>query len=219
MNLLTGILGSGNLGGRMSTTINKVSATNTSSSSLSITGASTNQLYILLHSAYSSSTNLTAPSTPSGFSSITVSGNNKIVSRISATVLTSNIASFSLPSVSNAQSQIAIGFIYTPTTGVPKQTNTVESGFAYYANGADPVEQIVNSVDIQDILVSFVGSSSPSFNTSSNWTPTQSETLIVNGLTVIVQTAVAEQTTNASFDVNTSTGDSLVNLFKSTVLF
>jgi hypothetical protein len=136
MNLLTGIISRSGLS--PSKTIASQTTSSSSSSGLTITGANATQLYVLIHSAYNATTNLTAPSTPSGFTSLTSSTNNRIVSRISYRILTSNTASFSLPSVTNASEQTAVAFIYNPINSTFSSVQFSEVGWTYQTG--DPSE-------------------------------------------------------------------------------
>lgn len=217
MSLLAGIVGSGGPP-RLSSTITTQNVTSTNSNALTITGANANQIYILVHCAYNSTTSITAPTTPTGFSSIASSANNKIVSRVSLKRLTSNEASFTLPSVTSAESQIAYAFIYTPTKGTSTGSSSAESGFTYTTGGADPVAEELN-ISADSIALGFIASTDTDFSIATNYGGTQSSAIAGNLYFQFGTNVLSSSLTPATFDATINSGESLINLISTTVTF
>lgn len=137
MSLLAGIVGSGYLPYKLNPNLASPEIDfNASSSSLTMVGGSVGDLYILVHSAYNLSGISTAPSTPSGFTSLSsqaTSGNIFSV-RVSYKILT-DTNSITLPSVSGASGQVAQAIKVQALRGAFSSASLQDStGYTYNTN-------------------------------------------------------------------------------------
>jgi len=134
MNLLTGMMSNYNTVNNLNTTITGYSQNSNTTSGITITGANSGQIYVACHYAYNSSGISTAPSTLSGFTSLSsYAQSGSIYSfRLSYRILTSNQSTFTFPSVSGTNGQIIFGLVYTPLSGTATSLNLAsEVGYNY----------------------------------------------------------------------------------------
>lgn len=134
MSLLAGIISAAQESPNLNTTITSYSERSNTTSALTITGANSGQLYILCHNAYNSSGISSAPATPSGFTSLSsyAQSGNVFSFRLSYKILTSNEATFTLPSVSGAAGQVAAGFVVDTLSGTFNTLSlSQETGYTY----------------------------------------------------------------------------------------
>jgi hypothetical protein len=150
MNLLTGIIGS--QPGILLSPTSSVTTSSTGSSSMSITGANAGNIYILIHSVLKGNNDAVSISSPSGFSG---DGGQAFPGRlayhISYKYLTSNENTITIPSVTNAQAQCAIGFVINSTNGLVTSLSNPNNQFLYLASG-DP-SAVSSSVNPNDIPI------------------------------------------------------------------
>jgi hypothetical protein len=153
MSLLAGIMGQTQETPNLNTSITAYTVRNNTTSGLSITGANSGQLYILCHNAYNSSGMSVAPATPSGFTSISsyLFSGNIFSFRLSYKILTSNEATYTLPSVSGADGQVATGLVIDTLSGsFTGLSQEKEIGYVY-ANASSVSGSI--DVDVNNIVI------------------------------------------------------------------
>jgi hypothetical protein len=154
MSLLSGIISGASLETpNLNTSTTSYVVANSSSSSVSITGANSGQLYILCHNAYNPSGISSAPATPSGFTSLSsyAASGNIFSFRLSYKILTSNEFSYTLPSVSDATGQVATGLVVSTLSGGFNGLSVQNSlGYTYASssNGSGDINASVNNIVI-----------------------------------------------------------------------
>ena len=225
MTLLSGIISSAGVVAvpNLNTTLSTVTSASSSSTALSITGASNGQLYILLHAGYNPSGISTAPATPSGFTSLSsYAASGSIVSfRLSYKILTSNESTYTLPSVSGATAQTATAVRVSTLSGT--FTGLSLSNSSGYSYGSTTT--ISNQLDysINDIGISLISYTPATPGGGSNF-PTPSASILNTDptgtywLDLSSKAFDAESTTGKFFSFNTPV-TALVNLFNLTATF
>jgi hypothetical protein len=155
MTLLAGIIGSTQETPNLNTSITNYTVRNNTTSGLSITGANAGQLYVLCHNAYNSGGMSVAPATPSGFTSIDsyLFSGNMFSFRLSYKILTSDEATYTLPSVSGADGQVAVGLVINTLSGSFTGLS-IENQTGYVYTAAAGVSPSI-AVDVNNILIGF----------------------------------------------------------------
>jgi len=137
MSLLAGIVGSG-LRNLVSTTVTAESGAITGSGSFTVPAGSAGQLIVAIHTAFKLNGTISAPATPSGYTSLasySASG-SYFSSRISYKILTITEASMTFPSVTNAEASTGITYAFTPASGTFTGVSLAQqSGFTYLSSG------------------------------------------------------------------------------------
>ncbi len=139
MSLLVGILSSAGLG-PINTSITGYSGGQTGSNSFTLTGADTGQLYVVIHTAVKANGGLSAaPDVPSGFTSIASYYNSTswYSARVSYRILSTNLSTVTIPSVTNADAHIANGLVISTNGGSFTGLTSDTTGFSYLTSG-DP---------------------------------------------------------------------------------
>lgn len=156
MSLLAGIIGSAGKAPNLNTSITTQTQRSNTTSGMTITGANSGQLYILCHDAYNSSGISAAPATPTGFTSLSsYAQSGSIFSfRLSYKILTSNEATFTLPSVSGANGQQAIGLVIDTLSGSFTGLS-LENSLGYSYLNDDEVSATL-SANVNTILIGYV---------------------------------------------------------------
>jgi hypothetical protein len=167
MSLLTGIIGS-TIPQTLSVT-NTYDVSSTGSGGMSITGASAGNIYVLVQTVLKANDGASGGiASPSGFSGdgiFTFPG--RFSYQISYKYLTSTEATISIPSVTNAQAQTAVGFVISDVNSSYTSLSNPVNDYGYLTSG-DPA-QLSTSVIFNDIAIgSFVvlDDASASFNGS-----------------------------------------------------
>jgi hypothetical protein len=155
MSLLAGIIGQTKETPNLNTSITSYVERINTTSGMTITGANDGQLYILCHNAYNLGGISNAPATPSGFTSLSSYGEsgNIFSFRLSYKILTSNEATYTLPSVSGANGQVATGLVVDTLSGTFTGLS-IENSLGYsYSTSTSATGNLIT--DINSILIGF----------------------------------------------------------------
>jgi hypothetical protein len=155
MSLLAGIIGQTKETPNLNTSITSYVERINTTSGMTITGANDGQLYILCHNAYNLGGISNAPATPSGFTSLSSYGEsgNIFSFRLSYKILTSNEATYTLPSVSGANGQVATGLVVNTLSGTFAGLS-IENSLGYsYSTSTSASGNLIT--DINSILIGF----------------------------------------------------------------
>jgi hypothetical protein len=153
MTLLSGIIARPGVS-RVLTTITSYQTSSTSSSGMTLTGGSAGNIYILVHSVIKASGSSVSFTSPTSFTAGNTRSNasERVAYRISYRYLTSTVSTISVPSVTNAQAQVAMGFVINDVnrayTSLSNPLNQVEHVFG----GGDP-SFFSQSVIFNDIAI------------------------------------------------------------------
>lgn len=153
MSLLAGIIGQTKETPNLNTSITSYTERINSTSAMTLTGANSGQLYIVCHNAYNSSGISNAPATPSGFTSLSsYAESGSIFSfRLSYKILTSNDATYTLPTVSGANGQVATGLVISTLSGSFTGLSIENSADYLYTASSSVIGNL--ATDINNILI------------------------------------------------------------------
>jgi len=221
MSLLAGIVGS--TIPQVLSGVSAYDASDTGSGSMSITGANAGNIYVLIHHVLKASGTSVTLTSPTGFSGTGRSeSSERLAYRISYKYLTSNETTLTIPAVTNAQAQTALGFVISDVNASYSSLSNPFNDAGYIASG-DPA-QLSTSVIFNDIAlggfavvdtdggVAFDGSVVIDFNLNSSKLVTSSatsETLYGVAYVKIFNSSVSD---TASFDPFTESTPTLTTL-------
>jgi hypothetical protein len=147
MSLLAGIVGS--TIPQVLSGVSAYDASDTGSGSMSITGANAGNIYVLIHHVLKASGTSVTLTSPTGFSGTGRSElSERFAYRISYKYLTSNETTLTIPAVTNAQAQTALGFVISDVNASYSSLSNPFNDAGYIASG-DPA-QLSTSVIFND---------------------------------------------------------------------